>query len=96
MYIKDGTCLRDLEILMYGYGAALHAHEIQNDLNLFNRKFAKFVHEKTQWPTNPGWAIAITVNSDSPESAVETFFDLANDFILSTEGIHQAINETNV
>ena len=39
MYMADGTCLRDLELILSGYGAALHAHDIENDLTQFNQEF---------------------------------------------------------
>ena len=86
MYMADGTCLRDLELILSGYGAALHAHDIENDLTRFNKEFGEYVYKETQWSTNRGWAQAITDNSSSAEIAVEKFFSLTSGFLEKEKG----------
>lgn len=96
MFMADNSNLRDLELQIWGYDAALRANGIQDDFIGFNLEFGEYVFEKMNWSTNCGWALAITHNSNSPELAVEQFFNLANDFFLQKKGINNAIDETTV
>ncbi len=93
--MADNTSLRDLELQLFGYDAALKAHEVENDFAGFNVEFREYVFKKTLWSTSRGWAQAIIDNSESPELAVETFFNLANEF-LDTKGLENAIDESKV
>lgn len=93
MYMADNTSLRDLELQLCGYDAALEAHNIENDLAGFNVDFREYVFKKTLWSTACGWAQAINDNSESPELAVEKFFKLADDFLVS-KGIENGIDES--
>ena len=95
MYMADNTSLHDLELQLFGYDAALKAHEIEDDLDGFNVEFGRYLFKKTLWSTSRGWAEAIMDNSESPELAVETFFRFANEF-LDSKGIENAIDESKV
>ena len=96
MYMTDGTCLKDLELLLGGYAAALQAHDIQNDLIQFNSKFNLYVYQKMHWSISCGWAHAINDNCSSPEVAVEKFFSLVNEFVKATSGIEGVFNVNDV
>lgn len=81
MYAEDdGGSLHDLEMLLYGYEAALQLHQITDDFLGFNGRFAKYVTTHCGWNTENGWAKSIDENVDGSTSRIAYFFTLYDTF----------------
>lgn len=96
MYMSDEGRLRDLELQLWGYSAALKQHQIENDVTDFNSSFREFVYSKKMWGTSRGWAGAIERNSASPEEAINLFFELVNLYFYEEHKLENAVDESKV
>jgi len=96
MYMSDDGRLRDLELQLWGYTAALKQHNIEHDIADFNTSFREFVYSKKLWSTSCGWADAIESNSDSPQEAIDLFFELVNLYFCEELELENAVDESKV
>jgi len=87
MYMANNTQLHDLELQFWGYETALRNHGVTEDISGFNTGFREYIFETRKWSTSRGWADAIITNSKSSELAVETFFELADEYLNKNHGI---------
>lgn len=81
MYMGSDKPLRDLELQISGYSAALRLHNFSSDIDKFNPEFSDYVFNKTGWSTSLGWAEAIADHSNSNERAIKKFIELSDNFI---------------
>jgi hypothetical protein len=72
--------LRDLEDLVWGYYAALHAHHLDEGVPEMTRHFSSWLRLRTGWSLSVGWAKAIERHTSSSDSALERFFTLVDDY----------------
>lgn len=75
MYLKKEDNLHELELLVFGYYAALHQHNIDEQVPSLDSHFTDWLHYYKGWSTNQGWAKAIYDHlSEENSSAWDMFF----------------------
>jgi hypothetical protein len=75
MYMADFD-LRQLEMQLHGFDAALAAVGELGAHGAFNRDFTDFVHRKTELGGSQGWAIALADGFGGDKTAFEVFCSL--------------------
>ncbi|MFI0355949.1 hypothetical protein [Actinomadura sp. 9N407] len=86
MWVRGGS-LRELEVMLCGYGVALLVHGIGEDFAFGPRgRFSDWLNERFGWSLVLGWAAAIEAHADG-EPALEMFFRLVEDFRLTAPGL---------
>ena len=72
MYMCDFN-LRELELQLYGYDAALGDTGLLGEYERFNFSFSEYLRSNYQISCARGWANAITEKSGTPEQAFISF-----------------------
>lgn len=93
MYMSEEGGLKDLEFQLWGYTAALHFHNINDDILDFNAAFGEYIQAKYDWSTNTGWAEAIIRNTENSEDALNAFFESVNQFFSEKYKLNHVFDE---
>jgi hypothetical protein len=80
MYLKNEDNLHELELLVYGYYAALHQHNVDELVPSLGPHFLDWLQYHKGWDTNQGWAKAIYDHLPEKSSALDMFFILINEY----------------
>jgi hypothetical protein len=78
MYMVDYD-LRQLEMQLHGFDAALAAVGKLAAHGMFNRDFTDYVHRKTEISGSRGWAIAPADSFGAGKAAFDAFCSLLSD-----------------
>lgn len=79
MWVRGGS-LRELEIMLWGYGVALQVHGVSEPFPFGSeRAFSDWLHDRFGWGTNLGWAHAIQENAGD-QAPLDFFFQLVDDY----------------
>jgi len=79
MFIRDGS-LTDLEMLIWGYYAALRVHHLEEGVPEMTRHFSAWLELKKRWSTSLGWAHAIAKHTGKDAQPLDVFFSLVRDY----------------
>ncbi|ATY16352.1 hypothetical protein CU254_13640 [Amycolatopsis sp. AA4] len=72
--------LRDLQILLLGYGVALDVHGIDEEFEWRPvGPFAQWLEARFGWPMALGWAAAVEEHADG-EDPLDVFFRLRDEY----------------
>ena len=71
--------LRELEMQLHGFDAALARVGALDPHSAFNRDFTDFVHRKTELSGSQGWAIALAHGFGTGRPAFDAFCSLLSD-----------------
>jgi hypothetical protein len=77
---ERGAQLRDLEILLMGYGHAIERHGIEEPGRTFLRSFSQFLHERYEWSKSLGPIAAIREHAKDDEQAWQLLWTLIREF----------------
>jgi hypothetical protein len=77
--------LQNLELLLFGYAAALRSHGIEEPVKDFVREFGQYLQERYEWSTACGPAAAIRDAATDDEDAWRMFWQLLDDFKASAK-----------
>jgi hypothetical protein len=80
MYLKKQDNLHELELLVFGYYAALHQHNINEQVPSLGPHFLDWLRYHKGWSTNQGWAKAVYDQLPEDSSAWDMFFSLVNEY----------------
>ena len=80
MYVHQKDNLDELELLVFGYYAALNQHNIDENAPSINLHFLDWLRHHKNWSTNQGWAKAIQSNLSENLSAFDAFFTLIDEY----------------
>jgi hypothetical protein len=79
MYLGETSRpLEDLQMLVHGYSAALHAHNLIEEGPSMDH-FSTWLRFRTTWSTSCGWASAITTHTAST-AGLASFFTFVDEF----------------
>jgi hypothetical protein len=78
MYMGDYD-LRQLEMQLHGFDAALAAVGKLDAHGVFNRDFTDYVRRKTELSGSQGWAIALADGFGAGKAAFDAFCSLLSD-----------------
>ena len=79
MYLRENS-LFHLESIIQGYEMALLSHGAKGSRAQFNSDFSDFLEESRGWSTSSGWADAITTRSSGGDAALESFYEILEEF----------------
>lgn len=80
MYLKKEDNLHELELLVFGYYAALHQHNLDEQVPSLPWHFLDWLGHDKGWGTNQGWAKAIYDHLPENLSAFDMFFSLISEY----------------
>ena len=72
--------MRDLEMLLHGYSAALHQHDVNEPGRNFLSKFSEYLRARYGWSMSCGPVVAIRNASTNADDAWELFWKLVWDY----------------
>ena len=77
---ERGARLRDLEILLMGYGHALERHEIDEPGRTFLHSFGRFLRQRYYWSESGGPIAAIRAHAKDDDDAWQSWWRLIEEF----------------
>jgi hypothetical protein len=78
--LERGAQLRELEVLLIGYGLAVQRHGLEEPGKDFVRRFARYLMERHGWSASCGPIAAIRANAGSDDEAWDLFWRLVDEF----------------
>ncbi len=93
MYL-GARSLRDLETLICGYYAGLHVHGIVEVVPEMIGHFRAWLHRRTKWACNCGWAFAIDLRFPDRDTALAKFFALVNEYRMLKPAVFYTVRLT--
>lgn len=82
MYVlraDESEHLREVQSLVWGYVAALHAHGIEEHAGIFPRTFSTYLYRTRSWSASAGFVHQITTHCPEGTSAMALFRELVDD-----------------
>lgn len=90
MYVTDGNRLSDLELMVWGYQAALSAHGIVEPNPKFDQnEFGNWLYKKTGIGAALGWSHILDEKYSNPNIDFTKFFEYLDEYKLLMVGPDQ-------